>query len=210
MTTKLNLSTNPFRNRALPWTVTTIITVVSVALLLVIARSTIQTNAQVQSTQQDIANLQKQTSELNKHAEAIKAALTPDQQRTLKSAHLLVDRKRFSWSRLFGDLESVMPGNVRVSRIAVKEVRLENDRPIANLDLVVMSKNPATITEMIQDMERQGVFHAELVSQSLQRGKGESGEEYEMDVRYVPSAGSPADPAKKRIVDTAGEGARNR
>src|SRR5947209_2592117 len=118
MTSKLNLASNPFRNRALPWTVTTVITVVSIALLLIIAKSTVQTNAQVQSTQQDIANLQKQSDELNKHAEAIKAALTPEQQRTLKSAHLLVDRKRFSWSRLFGDLESVMPGNVRVSRIA--------------------------------------------------------------------------------------------
>src|SRR3989441_3309811 len=206
MAIKLNLATNPFRNRALPWTVTTMITVGSIVLLLLIAKSTVQTNAQVQLTQQDIASLQKQTDELNQHAAAIKAALTPEQQRTLKSAHLLVDRKRFSWSRLFGDLESVMPGNVRVSRIAVKEVRVEDDRPIANLDLIVMSKNPATITEMIQDMERQGIFHAELVSQSLQRGKGETGEEYEMDVRYTPSAGAPIEPMKKKPVDTAGGG----
>ncbi len=210
MTSKLNLASNPFRNRALPWTVTTVITVVSVLLLLLIARSTVQTNAQTQSIQQDVARLQKQTDDLNKQAEAIKAALTPEQQRTLKSAHLLVDRKRFSWSRLFGDLESVMPGNVRVSRIAVKEVRVEDDRPIANLDLIVMSKNPATITEMIQDMERQGIFHAELVSQSLQRGKGETGEEYEMDVRYTPSAGAPIESIKKKPVDTAGEGGRSR
>ena len=210
MTSKLNLASNPFRNRALPWTVTTVITVVSIVLLLLIAKSTVQTNAQVQSTQQDIASLQKQSDELNKHAEAIKAALTPEQQRTLKSAHLLVDRKRFSWSRLFGDLEAVMPGNVRVSRIAVKEVRVEDDRPIANLDLIVVSKNPATITEMIQDMERQGIFHAELVTQSLQRGKGESGEEYEMNVRYLPSAGAPIEPNRKRPVDTAGDGGRSR
>lgn len=210
MTSKLNLSSYPFRNRALPWTVITIVTVVSVALLLLIARSTVQTNAQVQLTQQDIANLQKQTDDLNKRAEAIRAALTPDQQRSLKSAHLLVDRKRFSWSRLFDDLESVMPGNVRVSRIAVKEVRVEGDRPVANLDLIVVSKNPATITEMIQDMERQGIFHADLVSQSLQRGKGESGEEYEMNVRYVPAAGAPAEAGRRRIVDTANEGERTR
>src|SRR5438874_1928767 len=120
MTSKLNLASNPFRNRALPWTVTTVITVVSIVFLLLIAKSTVQTNAQVQSTQQDIASLQKQSDELNKHAEAIKAALTPEQQRTLKSAHLLVDRKRFSWSRLFGDLEAIMPGNVRVWQVAVR------------------------------------------------------------------------------------------
>ena len=68
MTSKLNLASNPFRNRALPWTVTTVITVVSIVLLLLIAKSTVQTNAQVQSTQQDIASLQRQSDELNKHA----------------------------------------------------------------------------------------------------------------------------------------------
>src|SRR2546422_9440008 len=88
MTSKLNLASNPFRNRALPWTVTTLIAVVSIGLLLVIAKSTVQTNAQVQLTQQDIANLQKQTDELNQHAAAIKATTTPAQQRTLKSAQL--------------------------------------------------------------------------------------------------------------------------
>src|SRR5260370_38816231 len=174
------------------------------------AKRTVKTNAQFQSPKKDIANLKKQSDALNRYAQAIKAELTPEQQRMLKSAHLLVDRKRFSWSRLFGDLESVMPGNVRVSRIAVKEVRVEDDRPVANLDLIVVSKNPATITEMIQDMERQGIFHAELVSQSLQRGKGESGEEYEMNVRYMPSAGAPIEPNRKRPVDTASEGGRSR
>src|SRR5207247_10086253 len=114
MSIKLNLATNPFRDRALPWTVTTVITVVSIVLLLLIAKSTVQTNAQVQLTQQDIASLQKQTDELNQHAAAIKAALTPDQQRTLKSAHLLVDRKRFSWSRPFGALEQVTSGKACV------------------------------------------------------------------------------------------------
>src|SRR5947199_10598918 len=105
MAIKLNLATNPFRNRALPWTVTTVITVVSIVLLLLIAKSTVQTNAQVQLTQEDIASLQRQSDELNQHAAAIKVALTPEQERTLKSAHVLVDRKRFFGSHRLRDLE---------------------------------------------------------------------------------------------------------
>ena len=212
MTTKLNLASNPFRNRAVPWTVTTVITVASIVALLFIARSTVQTNAQVQSTQRDVAELQKQTQTLNRRAEEIKTALTPEQQRSLKSAHTLVDRKRFSWSRLFVDLEAAMPGTVRVGRIVVKEVHAQDDRTVANLDLIVVSKNPATVTQMIEDMERQGVFHAELVSQNLQRGKGESGAEYEMNVYYVPRAGAPIEPTERsnRPVDTSGEGGRTR
>ena len=210
MTAKLNLASNPFRNRALPWTVTAVITLASIVALLFIARSTVQTNAQAQTAQRDVADLQKQAAALNQRAEAIKTALTPEQRRTLKSAHTLVDRKRFSWSRLFADLEAALPGTVRVARIAVKEVRAQDDRTVANLDLTVVSKNPTIITQLIEDMERQGIFHAELVSQNAQRGKGESGAEYEMNVYYVPRAGAPIEPNEKnnRPVDTTNEGGR--
>jgi Tfp pilus assembly protein PilN len=207
MTTKLNLASNPFRNRALPWTVAAIVALASVIGLFLIAQSTIQTNAKVATTQSEVAKLQKQTNDLHKQAEAIKIALTPEQQSALKSAHGLVNRKRFSWSQLFADLESALPGGVRVARIVVQEVRTQDDRTVANLDLTVSSKNPTTITQMIEDMERDGVFHAELRAQTLQRGRGESGAEYEMDVRYVPRAGVPMASGERtnRPVDTAGE-----
>jgi Tfp pilus assembly protein PilN len=207
MTAKLNLASNPFRNRALPWTVAIIVSLASLIGLILISKSTIQTNAKVAATQSDVSRLQKDINGLNQRAEAIKTALTPEQQRALKSAHMLVDRKRFSWSQLFADLEAALPGGVRVSRIVVKGVRAQDDRTVANLDLTVASNNPELITQMIQDMEGQGVFHAELRTQTLQRGRGESGAEYEMDVRYVPRAGVAIAPGERnnRPVDTAGE-----
>jgi Tfp pilus assembly protein PilN len=207
MTAKLNLASNPFRNRALPWTVASIVALASIIALMLIAQSTIQTNAKVAVTQSEIAKLQKQNDDLHKRAEAIRIALTPDQQSTLKSAHGLVDRKRFSWSQLFADLEAALPGGVRVSRIVVQDVRTQDDRTVANLDLTVASKNPTTVTQMIEDMEGQGVFHAELRAQTLQRGRGESGAEYEMNVHYVPRAGVSIAPSERsnRPVDTAGE-----
>ena len=189
MTAKLNLASNPFRNRALPWTVAIIVTLTSFIALVIIAQSTIKTNAKVAATQSDVTRLQKEITATNKRAEAIATALTPEQQRTLKSAHSLVDRKKFSWSQLFADLEAALPGGVRVSRIVVQGVRAQDERTIATLDLTVASKNPTLVTQMIEDMEREGVFHAELRTQTLQRGRGESGAEYEMDVRYVPRSG---------------------
>ena len=212
MITKGNLASNPFRNRALPWTVTAIITLFSISALVFIAKWTFDTNAKAQTVSRDVAKLREENEALNRRATEIKTALAPEQQRSLKSAHTLVNRKRFSWSRLFADLENALPGTVRVTRIAVKEVGAQDDRTVANLELVVASKDPATITEMIQEMERQGIFHAELRSQNLQRGKEGGGAEYEMDVRYVPRAGASIDPATKntRPVDTAGEGANKR
>jgi Tfp pilus assembly protein PilN len=210
MTAKLNLASNPFRNRALPWTVATIVALASIIALLLIAKSTIQTNAKVLVAQSDVAKLQKDINALRQRGEAIKVALTPEQQRLLKSAHGLVDRKKFSWTRLFADLEAALPGGVRVSRIVVKEVRAQNDRTVANLDLTVACKNPATITQMIEDMEREGVFHADLRAQTLQRGRGEIGAEYEMDVYYAPRASMAIERSERnsRPVDTAGEKGR--
>jgi len=212
VSTKLNLSSNPFRNRVLPWTVTGVVALASIGALLFIAQATFQTNKQVEVAEGDVAALRKEMAALNLRAKEIESTLTPEQKRTLKSAHTLVDRKRFSWSRLFTDLEAALPGSVRVARITVKEVGADGDRSVADLDLVVVSKSAATITQMIKEMASEGVFHPELISQSLQRGRGETGEEYEMLVHYVPRSGAPVAAANRndRPVDTAGEGTRGR
>jgi Tfp pilus assembly protein PilN len=211
MSAKLNLASRPFRNRALPWTVTALITIVSVAALLFIAQSTFRTKAKIATTQREVDELQKETSSLAKRAKEIETALTSDQKKDLKYAHALVDRKRFSWARLFSDLEASLPGSVRVTRILVKEVQMQGDRPVADLDLVVASKTPTNVTEMIQEMESQGIFSVVLVAQNPQRGKGETGSEYELSVHYVPRAGFAIEPSDtKPPVDTAGEGGKTR
>ena len=211
MSARLNLSSRPFRNRALPWTVTALIAIISIVALIYIAQSTFRTNAQISATQRQIDDLQKQTRLIAKRAKDIETALTADQKKDLKFAHALVDRKRFSWARLFSDLEQSLPGSVRVSRILVKEVHMQGDRPVADLDLIVASKAPTNVTEMIQEMQSEGVFTAVMVSQNPQRGRGETGSEYELNVHYVPRAGFAIEPSDVRpSVDTKGEGGKTR
>jgi Tfp pilus assembly protein PilN len=119
----------------------------------------------------------------------MKNSFTPDQQQALPAAHQLVDRKAFSWSRLLSDLESSLPNNVRVSRIAVRDVTRQANQTIAQLDLSVFAKNSATISEMISAMHQEGIFQAELRNQNLQKGRGETGTEYELFVIYRSRAG---------------------
>ena len=64
-----------------------------------------------------------------------------------------------------------------------------DNQTIADLDLAVFSKSSATVLDMIKSMDREGVFHADLVNQNLQKGRGESGTEYELRVVYQPRAG---------------------
>jgi Tfp pilus assembly protein PilN len=185
--------------------VSIIIAAASILALIVIVQKTFQSDAQAQAIQKDVGILQSQSNVLRRQTDEVKGLLTADQVLTLKSAHALVDRKRFSWSLLFADLEAALPGGVRVSRIMVKGVKTEGDRTVADLDLTVASKNSETITEMISGMDRQGVFRAELQAQNPQHARGESGSEYELNVHYTPPAGVPVAPSERseRPVDTA-------
>ncbi len=191
MTTKLNLASKPFSNRALPWVVTAVIIFVSLISLVFILRATNKTNAQAAAVQKDINDLGQQELALRKQAEAVRQSLTTEQRQTLAAAHSLVDRKQFSWSRLFADLEAALPGNVRVKRIAVRGVSTQGSQTLAELELAVVAKSPNVVTDMIAAMDSGGTFRAELRSQNLQRGRGEAGSEYELFVIYMPRAGAP-------------------
>ncbi len=193
MSTKINLASKPFSNRSLPWVVSALVIAVSLLCLVFIVRATRLANAQANSVQSDINNLNRQEHDLRQKAQAIKNSLTTEQIQTLGAAQTLVDRKHFSWSRLFADLESALPGVVRVKRIAVRGVATRGNETLAELELTVVAKNPATVTEMIADMSRTGIFDAQLRSQTVLRGRGESGAEYELFVVYRPRAGAPTE-----------------
>ena len=187
--TNLNLASRPFTNRTLPWTVTAVTIGISLIAFFLIVRATGRANAQADAVQTDIHSLNQQEQAFRKQAQEVEKSLTAEQLQTLAAAHELVDRKRFSWSRLFADLEAALPGAVRVKRISVRDVAARNEQTLAELDLTVVAKSPNTVTEMIADMDRAGIFQTELRAQNLQKGRGESGTEYDLYVLYRPRAG---------------------
>lgn len=159
---------------------------VSLISLVLIIRLTGQAKAQADLVQTDINTLNQKEQGLKTQALEVKNSLTQEQLQTLDATHVLVDRKRFSWSRLFVDLETALPGNVRVTRISVRDVAARGEQMLAELDLTVVTKSPATINEMIAEMDRAGIFETHVHSQNLQKGRGESGTEYELYVIYRP------------------------
>ena len=189
MNTDINLASKPFSNRLLPWLMTVVLLFISIIGLLIVVRFTFAANQQARAIQADIDKLKEQEKGILGDANKVKDSLTPEQFQALQGAHQLVDRKRFSWSRLLADLESSLPGNVRVSRIAVRDVTAQSEQTGAELDLVVFAKSSTSITDMIADMDKAGIFQAELRAQNLQKGRGESGTEYELFVVYRPRAG---------------------
>jgi Tfp pilus assembly protein PilN len=182
----LNLASKPFSNRLLPWALTAIILFISVIGLLLVVRLTTVAKAQGDTTQLEINSLRQQEQALMKTADEIKGLLSPEQQQAVPAAHQLVDRRRFLWSKLLVDLETSLPANVKVSRIAVRDVTIQGDQVVAELELAVFAKSSDTINEMISSMYQEGIFQPDLRTQTLQKGRGEGGTEYGFVVIYRP------------------------
>jgi len=162
---------------------------VSIIGLLVVVQLTTTTKKEADLVQAQITQLKIREHTLLDAAKQVQQAFTPEQQQGLPAAHELVERKSFSWSRLLADLESSLPANVKVSRIAVRDVSRQGDQTIAQLDLAVFVKNSSTISEMLTAWHDNGVFDAEIRNTNLQKGRGETGTEYELAVIYRARAG---------------------
>jgi len=182
---RLNLASDPFRNRTLPWTVAAAVSAVSlVALVLIFARYN-EVRAQADVSDQQVQAMRAQQKELDRQVESIRQNIPPEQRQPLEAARLLVSRKGFSWSQLFSDLEELMPGDVRVLRINVREVAQVGDQTRADLDLTVVGRAPTDVTGMIDQMNRSGTFSAVPVTENQKSGRGETGYEWLLRVSYV-------------------------
>ena len=189
MNNSLNLASKPFSNRILPWALTAIILFVSLIGLVFVIKLTTNAKNEASVLEAEINVLKQREHGGLEAAKRLQQELSADQKQALPAAHALVDRKAFSWSRLLADLETSLPAKVKVTRIAVREVSRQADQTVAQLDLAVFSQDPAIVNAMISSMHDEGIFQAEIRNQSLQKGRGEAGTEYELFVIYrAPSA----------------------
>jgi Tfp pilus assembly protein PilN len=185
MITDLNLASRPFRNRALPWTIAISVATISlIALALTLAEWT-RVRAQEDQTGRDLAILRNQVEALRQQAAQVRDSLSPEQIAAVQSAHMIIARKRFSWSQLFSDLEAHTPANVRVTRIKVRDVAQRGDRIFADLEISVIGRASDDVTAMIAELNAAG-FNIEPIAQRPRQGRGASGIEWTFRLRYTP------------------------
>jgi hypothetical protein len=74
------------------------------------------------------------------------------------------------------------------------------DRTVAELELVIVSKNPADATAMITEMDRAGIFRAELIEQSLEKDGSASNTVSTLHVFYQPRGGVPVNASGNNVA----------
>ena len=202
--TNLNLSTKPFRNRVLPYLLSALMMLVAfvgIGACLIFLRQNAEANKALVAK---IAENDAQIKQLKGEGEKVQQQLTPEQKAILTASHKLVANKTFGWSRLFADLESVLPGNVSASRIVVQNIYTDGDRIKAELELGVLSRDYPSVMTMIQNMQNTGHFQAELRGQDFQRTDRMTYTEYTLRIIYSPGYGNPESPTSDVAQNTQG------
>jgi len=187
--TKLNLASRPFRNRTLPYLVALLLLALAVSGGTLSFAKLRDITAQNENAKSEIALMEDELKALKGKGELVQQQLSPEQSALLIAAHRLVANKTFGWSRLFADLEAVLPGSVSASRIVVQNVFKDGDKTKAELEFAVLSRDYQSVMTMIENMNNSGIFQAELRGQDLQKTESITYTEYTLRLIYTPRFG---------------------
>ncbi len=94
----------------------------------------------------------------------------------------LIERKSISWTRIFSDLEKVMPYNVRLIYIRLPQINSSNQ---VTLDMVVGAQNPAPLQDFLRKLEGSPLFGPVAVSTYLPPSQNEPLYRYRVSVNYA-------------------------
>ena len=67
----------------------------------------------------------------------------------------LIERKSISWAKIFADLESVLPNDVRLIQIRLPQINSRNE---VSLDMEVGAKDPAPVIKFLENLENSPLF----------------------------------------------------
>ena len=155
----INLATEPFR-RDRPMLVASAAAAALLVILLIFQISTILSErSQGADIHFTIERLNRQLKTISTEQARLSGAMRrPENSEVLERSYFLntlIDRKAISWTRLFADLEKVVPYNVRLITVRLPEVDSDNR---VLVDMVVGAKELAPIRQLVQNLESSDLF----------------------------------------------------
>ena len=182
----INLASQPFRrDRPFHVTVLAATTVLTGLLAVQVSIGLVERDLRA-GLQQDLDKLQAGVQKLAVERSAVEAGLQkPGAAEAVDYAVFLnglLLRKGISWTRIFSDLESVMPPKVRL--VSVRP-QVNQDNQI-QLDMTVAAADPPPVIDMVMKLEASSVFGATAVTSWLPPSQSEPLFRYRINVNYAP------------------------
>jgi len=155
----INLSTEPFRQDR-PMLVASSACAVVLALLLGFVLYLIHADrARVKDTRIAVAGLDNEVRKISAEQARLEGTLRqPANAEVLQRSYLLntlIEHKSISWTKIFNDLEGVMPAEVRIISVRLPQVTSHNE---VVLDVEVAAKETAPIVVFLNHLNKSPLF----------------------------------------------------
>ena len=181
----VNLSSQPFQqNRAILAASTAVAVLLTMVLALMIYLA-IDDRNQMRETREALAKTEQQLSTVGAEQAKLEAAVRkPENAEVFERSILLntlLSRKGISWTRIFSDLEDVLPHNVRL--ISVRpQVSARNE---IMLDMVIGAQSPEPVIDTLKRLENSKLFSSASLSSSLPPSQTDPLFRYRVSVNYA-------------------------
>ena len=162
----INLASEPFRRDRAVLVASGALSAVLIALLVFLLSLNSVESGQVAQTRKALARLNSQLQAVSAQQARQDAILhKPENAEVLERSlflNSLLYRKGISWTRIFADLEKVVPYNVRIMTIRPSVVGPNQ----VSLDMTIGSETPAPVFDLLKNLESSPLFGA-VYSHSL-------------------------------------------
>jgi len=182
----INLASEPFR-RDRPALVGLAAACIALVLLLAfLSLRIVSERGQAAQMHQVIARLNKQIHDIDADQAKLNGLLRkPENAAVLERSvflNTLIDRKAISWTKIFADLEKVMPYNVRLMSVRLPEVNSDNE---VLLDMFVGAKEVPPVLEFLKRLEGSPQFGPASVLNSAPPSQTDPFYRYHVSVKYA-------------------------
>lgn len=182
----INLASDPFR-RDRPVLIASAMLVGVLAILLILQVGVIiRARAQAGDTRAMLDRLNGQLAKVKAEQAKLDATLSkPENAEVLERSQFLnglIERKAISWTRIFADLEKVVPSSVRLVSVKLPQVNAENQ---VQLDMMVGAESFVPVLELLRRLEASPQFGPYSVINSLPPSQTDKLWKYRVSVSYA-------------------------
>lgn len=182
----INLASEPFRRDRALLVASTVLGIALVAMLGWQISAIVHERHQAANIRVTINQLSAQLRTVSAQQAKLNATLRrPENAEVLERSlflNTLIERKAISWSKIFADLEKVLPYNVRLVSVRLPEVDSEN---AVLLDMLVGAKEVQPVLELLRKLEGSPQFGPPEVPNSMPPSQTDPFFRYHVSVRYA-------------------------
>ena len=181
----INLASQPFRRDRPVFIASALVGLLLIGLLGALISLAMMDRTQFADTRTNIDQLEKQMRKLSAEQAGLERVLhKPENAEVLERSvflNTLIFQKGISWTKIFADLESTLPHNVRVMQIRP----FVSGQHQVTLEMTVGTESPEPFIELLKKMETSPLFRSPYMHGSLPPSQTEPLYRYRVSVNYA-------------------------